>query len=262
MIRFIQSAKNVNIKEVKSLLKKKGRESTGLFIVEGIRAVREAVISGASIDKIFITDDYYAIGLSESIESIMADKSIFVISDAIFDSISDTQSPQGILAVVKQNDLDFETFDDNGQFIVLLENVQDPGNLGTVIRTADACGVDLVILSDDCADIYNPKVVRSTMSSLFHVPVCKVKDMWACVQQLKRKGYTTYASCPENGISCFDVPFTGKTCLIFGNEANGLTKKIINCSDVPVKIPMPGKAESLNVSVAAGILMYEKVRKN
>lgn len=253
---IITSPDNNHVKEVKSLASKKQRDEKCLFVVEGIRAVTDAVSAGAELTKIFMSESY-SIDKTDTY-----DCEVFIVTDRLFSQLADTESPQGILAVVRQLEHLLDEAIDKTDFIVILENVQDPGNVGTIIRTADAAGVGLVLLADGCADIYNPKVVRSTMASLFHVPVNRIKGVTTCVELLKQKGFVILATNLEAGISSFDVCMTGKHALMFGNEGNGLSQEAISSADLSVYIPMKGKAESLNVSIAAGVLMFEKLRQD
>jgi len=288
MNEFIQSRNNENVKEARSLSMKKHRDSKGFFIVEGLKIIEDAVSSGVVIRKLFISEklykqrkaaeDYadepdtidYVIAVTDYTEPAAEDvfskykniKEIFIVSDTVFESISDTAAPQGILAVAEKITAQFECVieDESAEFLVLLENVCDPGNLGTIIRTADAAGADMVIMANNCTDRYNPKVVRSAAGSLFHLPVCEVDNSVECVKKLKREGFTSYAGSLRGRVSCFEANMEGKACLVLGNEANGISRNLAGAIDVSVKIPIKGKAESLNVSVAAGILMYEKMR--
>lgn len=259
-MKMIDSSQNKTIKLINSLKAKKDRDKLGLFVAEGLRFVEE------------IPDDYdimlYAV--SESFEGEI-DLTVFekraivhLVSDKLFKEISDTTNPQGILAVIRQKKNSIEQVIDsvgeNG-FFIIAEELNDPGNLGTVVRTADACGCDGVFLSKGSVDVYNPKVLRSTMGSVFHLPVISDVDIEECVQKLKDKGITIYAAHLRGQKYPYSFNLIKGCSFIIGNEARGLSDKVAKLADSYVKIPMPGKAESLNASIAAGVLMYEVVRQ-
>lgn len=257
---MIDSSQNKTIKLISSLKAKKDRDKLGLFVAEGLRFVAE------------IPDDYeimlYAV--SESFEAEF-DLAVFekraivhVVADKLFKEISDTTNPQGILAVIKQKKNSIErVIDNSGEngFFIIAEELNDPGNLGTIVRTADACGCNGVFLSKGSVDVYNPKVLRSTMGSVFHLPIISDVDIEECVQKLKAKGSTIYASHLKGQKYPYSLNLIKGCSFILGNEARGLSDKVANLADEYVKIPMPGKAESLNASIAAGVLMYEVVRQ-
>jgi TrmH family RNA methyltransferase len=150
---------------------------------------------------------------------------------------------------------------------VLLENLQDPGNMGTIIRTADAAAFDGIICTKGCVDVYNSKVLRSTTGSVFQIPIVQflrgdTVSSSELAKALQKEGYTVYAAHPRGETSCFDEPFLGKSVIVIGNEANGVSDEMLSCCDKLLTIPMPGNAESLNASVAAALMIYEKRRKN
>ncbi len=256
----ITTTTNKTYKFIKSLLMKKARSEHGCFSVEGVKSVYEALCSDA---------DVYMLALCESMcdkcsEIIsMANKravQIYVICDKIFGALCDTKSPEGVLCVIKTKSTDIDKFDDG--LYLYCDCVADPGNAGTLIRTADAVGASGVLFSEGSVDIYNPKTVRSTMGSLFHLPIYdNVKgDVLSC---MKEKGF-----CVLSGALCEDakdyqsVKYPKKTVIVVGNEANGVSQDVLKLSDDAVIIPILGRAESLNVSVAGSILMYEWRRNN
>lgn len=183
-----------------------------------------------------------------------------VVSDSVFKKISDTVTPQGILAVVKQKKYSVDDIIANrrkdGSCIVVLDRLQDPGNLGTIVRTGEGAGISGIILSSDCADIYNPKVIRSTMGSIFRVPFAISENLPLDIDKLKKDGITTYAA-HLNGEVYNRGVFTKDCALLIGNEARGLSDAVAEKADKRIKIPMEGKVESLNAAVATAILMYE-----
>lgn len=257
---MIDSSQNKTIKLISSLKAKKDRDRLGLFVAEGIRFVEE-IPNGYEIVLYAVSESFGA----EFDLSVFENRAIVhVVADKLFKEISDTTNPQGILAVIRQKNISVEQVIENAQengFFIIAEELNDPGNLGTIVRTADACGCDGVFLSKGSVDIYNPKVLRSTMGSIFHLPVISDVDIEECVKKLKDKGITIYAA----HLQGLEYPYSfnlSKGCsFILGNEARGLSDKVAKLADVYVKIPMPGKAESLNASIAAGVLMYEVVRQ-
>ena len=187
---------------------------------------------------------------------------VLCLTDALFAAVCDTENPQGILAVCKKLDWDADAvLAKKTPFLLLAEELNDPGNLGTVIRTADACGADAVFLSKGSVDLYNPKVLRATMGSLFHVPVFQNIDLHALSEKMQAKQIPLYAAHLKGDRYPYALPLQDACAFLIGNEARGLSKDAAALCDAWVKIPMPGQAESLNASVAAGVLLYEVVRQ-
>jgi len=265
---MIESNKNATVRFIKSLTKRKSREESGCFFLEGLRGVCDAVSAGAKVRHLIVSESFLNSVLSSEIAKLedsavgfTAESVLFPVSDNVFEYISETESPQGIGAVIYMS----EPGALGGDNLLLLENLQDPGNMGTVIRTADAAGFDGIICMKGCVDVYNSKVLRSTVGSLFHIPIIRRDrdgdSAESVVAELKGMGYTVYAAHPRGGNVLFDEPFTEKNVIVIGNEANGITDEMLNVCDKTVTIPMPGKSESLNASVAASLMMYETVRK-
>ena len=241
---LITSATNAHIKNIISLKEKsKVRKSTGLFTVEGIKMFLEVP-----------RDELKEIYVSESFEKENKDSlkgySYNIVSDNMFKKISDTVTPQGVLAIVKQKKYTVEDIiekrNKNGSCIVVLDRLQDPGNLGTIVRTGEGAGISGIIMSSDCADIYNPKVIRSTMGSIFRVPFAISHNLPEDIDAAHLKGDLYH-----NGVFNRDV------ALLIGNEARGLSQEVSQKADRLIKIPMEGKVESLNAAIATAILMYE-----
>lgn len=256
-IKKIESNSNPLIKEIKKLKNKSVRYEKQLFTVEGESCVFELILSGIeNIQYIFFTEKY---NNSEIIKKLENFENLICLSDNVFESISDTKTPQGIMAVAKMSKEKPEF--DGMDLIVYLDNVSDPGNLGTIIRTCDAANVSAVLLSPECADIYNSKTVRSTMGSLFHIPVFYEEEYLSYIDCLKDKGFDIIAGCLDGKISHFQADFTKKSVICLGNEAHGISDALINKGITKIKIPIPGKAESLNVSIAGAILVYEALRQ-
>lgn len=254
MLQEIRGNQNPKIKKARSLFLKKNRQKLNLFMVEGIKSVKDAITAGANIEMVFI---------SESFEKETLDLSNFesyVLPDTLFNGISDTKAPQGIMAVIKMNkNLDLP--DKKNGLYIYCDSVSDPGNLGTIIRTADAAGFDGIFLSEGCADLYSPKTIRSSMGSYFHIPIYEnIKKEQ--LEKLKKNGFKIYCGAlSKNTIMYTDADFCKPMIIVVGNEANGISEKILKIADECIKIPIFGKAESLNVGVAAAILMYEAKRQ-
>ncbi len=184
-----------------------------------------------------------------------------VVSDKVFSLISDTQTPQGILATVNMPGYHFpEIHKKENCFLLCIEGINDPGNMGTMIRTAEGAGVDGMILSKETVDIFNPKAVRASMGSVFRVPFFISEDFISDMTALKEKGFQLYAAHLQGKQLFYEQKYQGKTGLLIGNEANGLTGRVSELADVQIKVPMEGETESLNAAVCAGILMYEIYR--
>ncbi len=262
-MQTITSNQNPVIKEVKSLKQKKAREEKCLFFIEGIRFVEEAIKEKANIGKIFISDRLEQAKGGKEILSMAAAENypVYSMQDKLFSELSDTENPQGILATVRYVHKKPEEVLEKGNFFIILDALQDPGNMGTIIRTADAAGVSGIFISKGCVDVYNPKVLRSTMGSIFHIPIGFSENLKDTMAALKEKGIKIYAAHLQGQANYFEVTMSQGSAVIIGNEANGISDEIANQADALVKIPMPGRAESLNASVAASLLMYEVVRQ-
>ena len=260
---MVTSNQNPVIKEIKALRERKFREEKRLFFIEGIRFVEEALNAGAGIELIMVSERLQGIkGGKKILEKAAAWKhKVVTVSDRLFREVSDTENPQGVLAVVKMMDYSLVDVVRDNSLVLILDSLQDPGNMGTIIRTADAAGVTGIIISKGCVDIYNPKVLRSTMGSVFHVPFCITDNLNKTVEWLKSNNIRLLAAHLDGASNYFDLDLKGSIAFIVGNEANGISDEIASLADLLVKIPMPGKAESLNASVAAGLLMYEAVRQ-
>lgn len=249
---IIESNQNKIIKEVNSLKAKKERDKTCLFILEGKRLVDE-IPNSWEIKYLLKAESY-----SEDINF----ENVYTVKDSLFEKISETVNPQGILAVCHIKEFDVTNVDySNSPFFVVLENVTDPGNMGTLIRTADAAGADGIFLSKGCVDIYNPKVIRATMGSIFHLPIYRNLNLMDLMEDFKNNNVKTLAAHLKGTSTPYKVDMTTACAVIIGNEANGLSDEISEMASDLVKIPMPGKAESMNAGIAGGILIYEAVRQ-
>jgi TrmH family RNA methyltransferase len=256
---MITSSANAKVKNVMNLVKKaKARKLSGLFVAEGLRIFRE--IPRDMIDSLFVSEGFLK---EESRKKLMEGLSFEVVSDDVFVAMSDTQTPQGVLALVRQFSYKMEDLQtkDSPAFLMILESIQDPGNLGTIIRAGEGAGITGVIMDDATADIYNPKVIRSTMGSVCRVPFVYTNDLKGTLKNLKAQGVRLYAAHLEGRNNYEKEDYTVDTGFLIGNEGNGLTEETSALADALVKIPMMGKVESLNAAVAASILMFEAARQ-
>lgn len=261
MTEIIESANNKKLKLLKSLAAKKSRDKTGLFVVEGKRMAGEAVeyalssIEFAAVSRSFAEENKI---LVKSIDELGI--SVYTIKDNLFNQVSNTVTPQGISIVMKGGS-NAKVNDNMSEFnrVLVLDGVSEPGNLGTIIRTAEAAGIERVYMMKGCADIYNPKVVRSTMGSIFRVRFVRDCDIQA-VRELKENGFEIAASSLGESIDVYkyaeSLNKNTKRAIVIGSEAFGVSVEVLSLADVCVHIPMQGKVESLNAAVAAGILMY------
>lgn len=259
----ITSSKNPLIKEIKSLYRKKDRMKNKSFIIEGIKIVEEAIDNNYSIKNIIYTDQLFKTKDGEDFyQKIKSLENIVYVPDNIFKEISDTENPQGILgiAMYEYNSVE-EISKIETPFLLFLDGIQDPGNMGTIIRTADAFNINGVIITEGCVDPYNPKVVRATMGSIFRVPLYYTFKAMEDLMELKKENIKIYSTSLDGSIPIYDADFKEGFILSIGNESKGVSEEIFSLSDKLIKIPMPGMAESLNAGVAASIIMYEAMKQ-
>lgn len=252
---IITSKDNEIVKEIKKLKDKKYRKEK--FIVEGLKMIVEAIEYNAKIELIAYREGF---GIS-SIKSEINARNIKIIeiSENVFNTLTEVVSSQGILAIIKKEEKSKE-IDYSQDFIIALDGIQDPGNLGTIIRTADAIDLKQIIVSKDTVDTYSPKVIRSTMGAIFRINVLEVENLAKELEKAKDKGFKVITTSLQTNKSIYDIDYK-KSIVVIGNEANGVSQEVREISDEMVKIPMHGKAESLNASVSAAIMMYEYVRQ-
>lgn len=257
----ITSVKNEQVRALKKLELRKYREETRSFFMEGPHGVEEGLQCGARLIRLVVNVDAADDGECAKLVAQAAAKNVPVteLTAAVFNYVCDTETPQGIGGVFELPG----AFDpSSGETVLLLENLQNPGNMGTILRTADAAGFSGVICSKGCVDVFNPKTVRSTSGSLFRVPIAQSRSTGPEIaEDLMKKGFKVVAAHPRGGVSYIDEQFEGKVCVVIGNEANGISEEMLACCSGLVTIPMPGGAESLNASVAAAIMIYEVARK-
>ncbi len=254
---IISSMQNPIIKEIMLLQKKKShRKKEGLFIVESIKAVNE-IPSGYPIKYLIVTP----LITREQLPVLETNKKV-VVTEEVYKAISDTITPQGAMAVVEMPAVALDDLTIKGQgFYLILENMQDPGNLGTIIRTAHAFGAEAVLITKGSVDLYSPKVVRATMGSLFHVKACIDYEIEDYMTYVRKVGAAVYAADLENAEPLSKVRFKSPLAIVIGNEGSGVSKYTKKTADHKVMIPMPGGSESLNASVAASICMYEVMKQ-
>ena len=256
---YIESKDNNLFKFVKKLKERKFRDKEGLFILEGLRLIEEAIKANMDIENIIISKEYEDKFNQRLLENNISSNKIIILSDNLFMQLASTENPQGIIAVIKKNNKEKDL---NGEFFLICDKVQDPGNLGTIIRTAQAAGVNGIILTKGTVDIYNDKTIRSTMGSIFYIPIFYDDKDFTIIRRLKEDGFSIVATSLKESRNFFEEDLKGKIILAVGNEGNGISDELFDLADKKVKIPMPGGAESLNVSIATSIILFEKVRQN
>ena len=259
---IITSKDNIKIKYVRSLGAKKFRDLDDAFIVEGIKFVNEAIKEKANIKFILISEGALEKNeVKELLEKLISGSIETVLcTDNIFDSAADTINAQGVLAVIIKKNNDAEEALKNYRFVIMCDRIQDPGNLGTIIRTADAFGPAAIVLNKGCVDEYNPKVVRASAGAIFRVPFIQGLSDEDILINLKDAGFKIYSTVVESDFSFDDIGNSERICVVIGNEGQGVSQEIIKDSHKSITIKMSGKAESLNASIAAGISIYE-IRK-
>ena len=292
-MELITSSKNSSFRLLKDLKKRAVRETLRLTFIEGTRFVAEAMEVRWPVESIYVSLSFSRTTAFQILESSFdAIGSIpIILSDSLFQSASDTQTPQGILAVIRfldcsVSDLFYRSAnhgemyvegadacrtmikdrpqagDTNACRILILDGIQDPGNAGTMIRTAEAAGFSGVVLSDGCVDLYSPKTLRATMGSVFRVPIVVQANLPELICSLRERSITVYGTMPDVTLHCYNCDFSSDDfALVIGSEAFGIRKEVAELCDRLIQIPMPGNAESLNASIAASILMFEAVRR-
>lgn len=259
----MQELSKEKLKQIHKLGTEKEREKEEKFLIEGMRLCQEALSSKWEVELVLFSSEFVESAGGQNLVEEFGRRGaeVFRVKKREIEKLADTETPQGIVAVVKKKKFTLSRdFLKQASLLLALDNIRDPGNLGTIIRTADAAGVDLVLLSNGCVELYNPKVIRSTMGSVFHLPVAESLDLSEVISDLRKAGFKIIVSEAHAGKNYATVEYPDKNCLIIGSEASGISKQILDLADEKVKIPIFGKAESLNASVAAGILLYEIAR--
>lgn len=259
-MQSISSKENELIKHIKKLKDKKERDISNEYVIEGIKLIQEAIQENVNIKQIIVCDDCDKTeGIPKDLMYEIAKYDCVYVTKKIFKYISEVQEPQGILAVIEKNNSDRD-IDYTQDIIVALDDVQDPGNLGTILRTVDSIGLTQILVSKGTADSYNPKVVRSTMGAIFRIKIIECEDLEKILKEIKKHKFKVVVTSLQAENTIYEINYNKKV-IVIGNEAKGVEKKIQDLADEKIKIPMLGKTESLNASVATGIVLYEYVRQ-
>lgn len=266
-IMHLSSLQNPRIKQAIALRNRSERNATNFFIIEGYREILRAVNAGQEIESLFICPSFFLGSNEEGLIDRIAQKksTLFSCTEGVFSKLSYRDRPDGLLAIGIQNHLSLEDLEDlikgkDSPFLVVAEAIEKPGNLGTILRSSDAVGVDGLIVCDRCTDIFNPNVVRASVGTLFTVPVAETKGQ-ETVQWLKKKGITILAATPSAEMEYTEVDMTGPLAIAVGTEQLGLSKLWMDEAALQVRIPMCGVADSLNVAMATTLLLYEALRQ-
>ena len=262
----ITSKDNEFIKHVKKLKDKKYRDESNEYIIEGIKLIEEAIKEKAQINQIVICEENEKKNaISKSLMYEISKYDCIYVTKQVFNSITQVVAPQGIFAIIaKKNNFGDGSknyqIDYTQDIIVVLDDIQDPGNLGTILRTIDSCGQKQILVSKGTVDAYNPKVVRSTMGAIFRINIIECEDLIKKIKEARKHHFKLQVTSLDAEKTIYDVDYKKKV-IVIGNEANGVSQKIQDMADEKVRIPMLGKTESLNASVAAGIVLYEYTRQ-
>lgn len=253
---MITSTSNQQMKNIAALLKKaKARREQQVFVVEGRKMFVEA-------PRDWVQQVYVSESAVDEMQEYLDGYEYEVVSDSVFKAVSDTQTPQGILSVVKMPSYELkELLQQEKTTLLILESVQDPGNLGTMLRTGEGAGITGVIMNKTTVDLFNPKTIRSTMGSIYRMPFYVTDDLEKTIQDLKENQVKLYAAHLKGTMQYDEPDYTGATGFLIGNEGNGLSDTIADAADTYIRIPMEGKVESLNAAISASLLMYEANRQ-
>jgi TrmH family RNA methyltransferase len=250
MIIYVKSTENKIIKHIKKLVRSNYREKTGQFFCEGVRIAQEAIKIGKELVKSLIVSRSFFDINSEKIRKLSEKFITYVIDDKIFSDMSTVKTPQGIIVLCTKKNEELDLF--GREFVLILDGISNPGNMGTIIRTAEAAGVDAILTINNCVDIYNPKTVRSSMGSIFRMKIFETAN----VDTLENLGFRIITTSLHDSKPIQDVDFSGKIAIVVGSEATGISDKIAEISDEKIRIPMHGNVESLNAAQAAAVVMY------
>ena len=259
-MQVITSKDNELVKHIRKLKDKKYRDESNEFIIEGTNLIEEAVKEKEKIKKVIICEDTTkTYEMPTNIRLEIAKYECIYVSEKIFNLITQVTNPQGIMAIVektvKEDEIDYTQ-----DLIVMLDDIQDPGNLGTILRTIDSIGLKQIIVSKETADAFNPKVVRSTMGAIFRIKIIESENLIDTIKNIKKHHFKLIVTSLQTDNTIYDINYN-KKIIVIGNEGNGVSKEIQDMADEKIKIPMLGKTESLNASVATGIVLYEYVRQ-
>ena len=258
---MISSESNAQIKEIVKLQKNaRERRKKGLFAAEGIKLVIESAEHGM-LQQVYVSETAMR-GISEETRELFERYPVEIVADAVFKSVSETVTPQGVLGLVRMPSYDLEEIlKDKRRAFLLLDDLRDPGNLGTIMRTAEGADMSGVIMSRECVDLFNPKVVRSTMGAIFRVPFYYAEDLPGLIHNLKQRGIPVYGAMLQESVVYNEVDYRPGAAIVIGNEANGISDAVAGQLSARVSIPMAGSLESLNAAVSAAVLMYEVARQ-
>lgn len=266
-MEVIYSLQNPKVKRWASLLDRKYRDREAAYLIEGVHLVKEAILSGADIEAIVYSEIR---GFPEELEHCLANAADagsrlhidrIAVSEEILEKCTDTVTPQSVFAAIRKSAITAEQIVASHRSLVLVaDGIQDPGNLGTMIRSADAAGASAVLLGKGTVDLYNAKTIRSTMGSIFHLPIayCELEEVLPIAIE---SNVQVVAAALQNAVSCYEADFTGDTWFVMGNEGKGVSETLLAKTNITVKIPMPGHAESLNVAMASTVLLFEAMRQ-
>jgi len=254
---MITSVKNEQVKRLVQLRKSSAaRNREGVFLAEGKRLFEE--IPEADLETVYVSETF----LAKEKPRLPRNTAVEILTDKVFAHAADTETPQGILAVARQRQASLDALlnikDPN---FLILENLQDPGNLGTIFRTGEGAGITGIILNRGCVDVYNPKVVRGSMGSILRVPFAVVDSLTDTLAELKKSGVRSFAAYLDGSRRYYEESYLGGVAFLIGNEGNGLSRETAEAADVRIRIPMRGKVESLNAAIAVSILEYEAFRQ-
>ncbi|WP_018130779.1 TrmH family RNA methyltransferase [Effusibacillus pohliae] len=260
----ITSSRNSRVKEWAALKQKKFRDQTGRFLIEGIRLVEDAVESGAPLETVLILEELLPTGRVDRIlnGSLSLGAELIQVNQAVIEHVADTRTPQGVIAIGQQYQHDWQGLlaaRQNPLYLVA-DAVQDPGNLGTMIRSADAVGATAVFVGTGSVDLYNPKVVRATMGSLFHLPIVEV-SLPELLPILREHQVTVIGTSTDVETDLYSQDLAGGIAVVIGSEAHGISEEIRQAIDRWLSIPMPGKADSLNAAISSSVILYEALRQ-
>jgi TrmH family RNA methyltransferase len=262
-MEIIQSISNAKVKSWVKLHTKKGREADQAFFIEGVHLVEEAIECGAAVQALLLEEEHVPAGIIRSFMEKELSR-CYTVSSQVMKKLTQTENPQGISAVIgMKKELEPKLFSDDtdmGSILLILDAIQDPGNLGTMIRTADAAGIKGIVAGNGTVDVYNDKVVRSTMGSIFRVPIIQA-NLAELLPQLREQGFVLIATSLEGAVMYNEQVYEGSVGIVIGNEAKGVSPELFAHCTHRVKVPIYGGAESLNAAVAAGIIMYEAIRQ-
>ncbi len=259
-MQLITSKDNEMIKNIRKLKEKKYRDISNEYIVEGIKLIEEAIEENAKIKKIVVCEECIKDSdIEQKILYKIAKYDCIYVSSKIFGLLTDVVHPQGMLAVIEKESSE-DKINYSEDIIVVLDGIQDPGNLGTILRTVDSVGLSQIVLSKTSVDAYNPKVVRSTMGAIFRVKIIEAEDLVQTLKNIKKNKFKVVATSLAGSEDIYNMEYT-KKAIVIGNESKGVSKEILDVSDSKIKIPMLGKTESLNASIATGVILYEYVRR-